>query len=186
MNTFTSAQISEMSLTDLVTNYNSFAAAMGVKELKKFESKAKGQQRLEAIQAEYVAANPVKEEPKADRSQVVDITDAEKPAKEKKVKKAKTEKPDNSFYMNIDGARVTFLVEQSTLEIVKTTDKPDSIRKAFETAIENTSGNLEEVINAFISELPTAPKSGEQVDKSFVIRRMKRLVRKGFFKLVQA
>ena len=175
MNTFTSAQIYEMSLTELVINYNTFAAAMGVKELKKFESKTKGQQRLEAIQAEYVAANPAKEEPKA-----------EKPAKEKKAKKVKTEKPDNSFYMNIDGARVTFLVDQSALEIVKTTDKPDSIRKAFETAIENTSGNLEEVINAFISELPTAPKSGEQVDKSFVIRRMKRLVRKGFFKLVQA
>lgn len=89
-----------------------------------------------------------------------------------------------SFSMLVDGGKLKYYLSETTLVCTQPSDKPDSIRGAFQQAVENAmGGSLVEIAEEFIQAIPFAPSSGKKVDTSFVIRRMKRLIRKGYFEL---
>ena len=86
--------------------------------------------------------------------------------------------------MDIGGERVVFDVNSTTLESAKTPLKEGTIHDTFAKAIDNSlDGNLTEVIPNFMKLMKDAPVSKQHIDRSFVIRRMKRLINKGYLKL---
>jgi hypothetical protein len=88
--------------------------------------------------------------------------------------------------MNVGGSRVVYDIPTTTVSVVKTTDKADSmvgtLIQAIEASLEPT---VEEVAEYVVSNYER-PKSAKEVDRSFVIRKIKRAVQKGYLKLESA
>ena len=199
----TEATLQETKFAELASIYNEFATELDIKPIKKFRDKATGIKRVLDIQVSYSEALPEQAEPEAEVDPVQEYIDnggeveqcppqknpkPELPTSKSAVKSNKStrssgeRKPTNSFSMNIGGSRVVYDIPTTLVTVVKTTDKADTLRAIYQTAIENSlSATVEEIIEEFIKLLPFAPMSGESVDKSFVIRRLKRLVNKGYF-----
>lgn len=175
----TEATLQDTKFADLATIYNEFATELDIKPIKKFRDKPTGIKRVLDIQAKYSEALSERAKSKTPTSKSA--------AKSEKSTRSDSEySSTNSFSMNVGGSRIVYDIPTTLVTVVKTTDKEGSIRDAYQKAISNSlSGTMDEVIEEFKKIMPSTPKSGELVDKAFVIRRLKRLVNKGFFKFEQ-
>lgn len=84
-----------------------------------------------------------------------------------------------SFKMVVKGKSTVYTLEETLLDTVLEETKEGSILGTYHKAIANTDGTISEVIAEFIKIMPVAPNTGKTIDYSYVVRRMKRLVKKG-------
>lgn len=203
----TEATLQDTKFADLATIYNEFATELDIKPIKKFRDKPTGIKRVLDIQAKYSEALPEQAEPEAKADPVQDFIDnggevtqcppqknpkPKAPTSKSAVKSEKStrsggeRKPANSFSMNIGGSRVVYDIPTTLVTVVKTTDKADSmvgtLIQAIEASLEPT---VEEVVEYVVNNYER-PKSAKEVDRSFVIRKIKRAVQKGYLKLESA
>lgn len=211
----TEATLQDTKFADLATIYNEFATELDIKPIKKFRDKPTGIKRVLDIQVKYSEALPeqveeVEPEVETTADPVQDFIDnggevtqcppqknpkPKAPTSKSAVKSEKgsrssrstgERKPANSFSMNIGGARTVYDIPTTLVTVVKTTDKADSmvgvLIQAVETCLEPT---VEEVAKEVVATYKR-PKSAKEVDRSFVIRKIKRAVQKGYLKLETA
>jgi hypothetical protein len=202
----TEAALQDTKFADLATIYNEFATELDIKPIKKFRDNPTGIKRVLDIQAKYSEALPEQAEPEA-KDPVQDYIDnggeveqcppqknpkPKAPTSKSAVKSEKStrsggeRKPANSFSMNVGGSRIVYDIPTTLVSVVKTTDKADSmvgtLIQAIEASLEPT---VKEVADYVINNYER-PKSAKEVDRSFVIRKIKRAVQKGYLKLESA
>jgi hypothetical protein len=180
----TEAALQNTKFADLATIYNEFATELDIKPIKKFRDNPTGIKRVLDIQAKYSEALYEQAELET-KDPVQDYTDYGKMSVFI-IRKSAERKPANSFSMNIGGSRVVYDIPTTLVTVVKTTDKADSmvgtLIQAIEASLEPT---VKEVADYVINNYER-PKSAKEVDRSFVIRKIKRAVQKGYLKLESA
>jgi hypothetical protein len=204
----TEAQITELKLSEITTINNEFAVANGTKETKRFGTKPAAIKKCLSNQAAYVEQ---RDQYLADNKDPVEdfiekggeVTQC--PPQKNPKQKAPTSKsallstkgnrlgrsggerkPANSFSMNIGGSRIVYDIPTTLVSVVKTTDKADSMVGTLIQAIEDSlEPTVEEIVNYVVTNYKR-PKSAKEVDRSFVIRKIKRAVQKGYLKLESA
>ena len=201
----TESQITELKLSEITAINNEFAVANGTKETKRLGTKPAAIKKCLANQAAYVeqrdqylADNKDPVEDFIEQGGEVTQCPPQKNPKQKaptsksallstKGSKASGErKPANSFSMNVGGTCIVYDIPTTLVSVVKTTDKADSmvgtLIQAIEASLEPT---VEEVAEHVVTNYKR-PKSAKEVDRSFVIRKIKRAVQKGYLKLETA
>ena len=173
--TRTEAQITELKFSEQAPIYNEFAAALGIKQLKKFRDKSTGVSRIMQIQEQYVE----------ERDEILAEQKAKAAKAVKKVEKsvAKDTKRQTRFDMDT-------IVELTDLCDPKEGTIEFSIRKAIISYSCNPDENPEwEGVTAgdIVSHVITKhkrPRSGLGVDEQYVVHNIKWFVKKGHLKLV--
>lgn len=202
----TEATLQDTKFADLATIYNEFATELDIKPIKKFRDKPTGIKRVLDIQAKYSEALPKQAEPEA-KDPVQDFIDnggevkqcppqknpkPKAPTSKSAVKSEKStrsggeRKPANSFSMNVGGSRIVYDIPTTLVTVVKTTDKADSMVGTLIQAIEASLEPTVEEVAEYVVNNYERPKSAKEVDRSFVIRKIKRAVQKGYLKLESA
>lgn len=199
----TEATLQDTKFADLATIYNEFAVELNIKPLKKFRDKPTGIKRILDIQVKYSEALPEQVEPEIKdpiqeyidnggeveqcppqpNAKVKPETSKSTQKKNKSTRSSSERKPANSFSMNVAGSRVIYDIPTTHITVVKTTAKADSMVGILIQAVEvSLEATVDEVAEYVISNYER-PKSEKEVDRSFVIRKIKRAVQKGYLKL---
>jgi len=163
--TKTEAQITELKFSEQAPIYNEFAAALGIKQVKKFRDKSTGVSRIMQIQDQYVE----------ERDEILAEQKAKAAKAVKKVEKAvaKDTKRQTRFYM--DQIVIT----------VKDEAKEGTIENSLHAAIASGHNTAGEIVDHIVA-THKRPRSGLGVDEQYVVHNIKWFVKKGHLKLVQA
>jgi len=161
--TLTEAKINELKFSEQAAVYNEFASAVGIKQVKKFRDKSTGISRIIQVQEQYVE----------EREELL----AEKKAKAvEKVAKVKAEV-------------TTEFKSRFSMEDVIVWNKTEGHKEgSIEASLCNAINNGCDTVGKIVEEVITThkrPRSGQPVDKQYVIHNIRWFIKKGSLSLIE-
>ena len=185
----TETQLSEVKFSEQASIYNTFAAELDVKQIKKFRDKVTGVARILKIQAEYVEA---RDELVGDLDDLNDegetSTKVEEPEFNKRIEEA-------AEMANYEPKRQTRFDMEAGLTVTSACDpKQGTIEYSLKQAIVEHSGYNDSAdgeaipsvgdIVKYVIESHKRPRSGLGVDEQYVVHSIKWFVKKGTLELI--
>lgn len=156
--TKTEAQITELKFSEQAPIYNEFAAALGIKQVKKFRDKSTGVSRIIQIQEQYVEErDEILAEQKAKAAKAVE-----------KVEKA----------VDKDTKRQTRFDMDLIVSTVKDEAKEGTIENSLHAAIASGHNTAGEIVDHLVA-THKRPRSGLGVDEQYVVHNLKWFQKKG-------
>jgi len=165
--TKTEAQITELKFSEQAPIYNEFAAALGIKQVKKFRDKSTGVSRIMQIQEQYV-----EERDEILAEQKAKAAKAAKAVKKVKEAVAKDTKRQTRFDMDL------------VVVTVKDEAKEGTIENSLHAAIASGCTTAGEIVDWVISN-HKRPRSGLGVDEQYVVHNIKYFTKKGHLNLTK-